>query len=72
VRDHIAAGFHRTPDQAITLGETTRTTSGRVLERGGFDFGKIIGMAIGGAVIGAVVGAIAWIFRRNKPHGYSR
>src|SRR5687767_10396070 len=47
-------GFQRTPDQAVTTANVTRSTDGRTLG-GGFDWSRVGRMALVGAVIGAIV-----------------
>ena len=62
----LAASFGRTPDQTVTVGQTTTSTDGKPLSEG-FDWQRVWATALVGGVIGGVVGALGWLnHRRNK------
>lgn len=65
--DKLDTSFRRTPDQAITVADATRTSSGNELSPGGgFDWGRVGGKAIFGGMAGAIAGAFALFARGRK------
>lgn len=63
VAEQFAAGFHRTPDQSVILGDVTTTTSGERV--GGFDWSQVSSKALIGGIVGGVAGLFGLIKRKS-------
>lgn len=69
VLQRVASSFRRTPDQAVMLGDVSRTTSGKKVGGGGINWGRVWERGAIGAVIGMVGGLIAWATKQRKKDG---
>jgi hypothetical protein len=63
--ESLVGNFRRTPDQTVTLGQKTMTTSGETVGDG-MDWSLVWTKAIAGAVIGGVIGLGGWLNQRRK------
>jgi hypothetical protein len=66
VAEAFATGFKRTPDQAVTIGEATLTTSGERV--GGFDWSMVWNKAVIGGIVGGLAGLLGlggWVKKRS-------
>jgi hypothetical protein len=64
--DQLETSFRRTPDQAVTVSTSTRTTNGEDLSGAGLSWGSLRSTAIIGGIVGGLAGAFTLVAKGRK------